>query len=194
MSDLDENAIQRALQAKLASRPGASNYDDKAAGKAAMKNILNKFQNATKSVARTIVHEARSDQAFNTAMHTQQLPNHGVQYHNFAVFPNNATGKTRYDVVNMTTQQKVTENLYLVETAQAIVKMLNKQYSFYSPQINDILNMETTYIKHYNDAVTFKRKNPDGFKDAIMETRFNESKNKAGMAKKLIVELNEKLK
>lgn len=118
-----------------------------------------------------------------------------AQTGNFAVFaiPNEA-GKTRYDVVNMTTQQKLVGNLHIAEGANTMVKLMNRGYSFYSPQIKSILDLENVYTKHYQDAVSFSRKfKSGGAKDMILETRFNESKLKANEAKQKLLEFVQKI-
>jgi hypothetical protein len=114
----------------------------------------------------------------------QTVPTMGVQVGNYAVFPvPNANGKNRYDVANMTNGQKLVGGLHLVEAANGIVKLMNKGHSFYSPQVKQILEMEEKYVKHYQDAVSFRRKSKEDSKDAIMETRFEEAKLKAQQVK-----------
>ena len=114
---------------------------------------------------------------------------------NFAVFAMpNEYGKTRYDIANQATGQKLTGNIALAECANGIVKLLNKGYSFYSPQIKSLLEFEQNYQKYYNDALVFKKKisnNPH--RDMIIETRFEESKAKAQETKRRLVEFANKL-
>lgn len=122
------------------------------------------------------------------------IPVMGVQTGQHAVFPvPNASGKNRYDVANMTSGQKLVGGLHLVEAANGIVKLLNKGHSFYSPQIRDLLEMEEKYVKHYQDAVSFKRKYQENQKDAIMETRFEEAKRSALQIKENVTKFCSKL-
>lgn len=178
-----------------------------------MAKKLNAFDRVAKKAAAKVANSARHNPALREALYTKNVeaPNNmlteagnsghsiptisGVQVGGFAVFPMpNANGKNRYDIVNMKTQQKIVGDLHLVEGANAIVKLLNKGHSFYSPQVKTILDFESTYTKHYQDAVSFKRKitnNP--IKDSIMETRFEESKLKANETKTKLLEFSKKL-
>ncbi len=164
-----------------------------AQAKADMINSLNAFEKASRKAANKIASSAKSNNQLNEALHTKLVnvptqfnetptgkASFGVQVGSYAVFAiPSANGKTRYDVANQTTGEKILGNLHLVEVANSIVSLLNKSYSFYSPQVKTLLEFEEKYSKHYQDALTFKRKSQDDKKDTILETRFEESKRKA---------------
>lgn len=180
-----------------------------------IKNDMSKklagFDRVAKRAAQKVANAARNNPVLAEALYTKHtsIPSNilteggnnlspatsGVQVGGFAVFPvPNSNGKTRYSVVNMNTQQKIIDDLHLVESANGIVKLLNKNYSFYSPQVKTILEFEASYTKHYTDAQSFSRKiknNPT--KDSIMETRFEESKLKANEVKQKLLEFSKKL-
>ena len=164
--------------------------------KAKMANDLNAFDRAMSKVSNKATSNLREQLNYNngdnmlheaavTRTVTMPTATAGVQVGNFAVFAMpNANGKNRYDVANMTTGEKIVGGLHLAEGANAIVKLLNRQYSFYSPQIKQILEHEQNYVKFYQDAVSFQRKVKDSpIKDAILETRFSEAKRSAQIVK-----------
>lgn len=130
-----------------------------------------------------LLHEAAVTRQITSAPVAPTATN-GMQVGNYAVFSvPNSNGRMRYDVANMTTGEKIVGGLHLAEGANAIVKLLNRQYSFYSPQIKTILEHENNYQKHYQDAVSFQRKVKDSPRDMILETRFSEAKRSAQMVK-----------
>lgn len=168
-------------------------------------NSLSIFEKVAKKVAKNVAQTAGTDTQLMNALQTRNITNSmiteqnapiaAVQTGGYAVFAMpNESGKTRFDVVNMHTQSKIVGGLHLAEAANSIVKLLNTGHSFYSPQIKNILDFENSYVKHYQDAVTFKRKsNASSAKDAIMETRFEESKLKAVEAKQKLLEYTKKI-
>jgi hypothetical protein len=180
--------------------------------KSDMAKKLSAFDRVAKKAAMLVARSARSDGALLEALHTKTpanlltengmsgythpaTPTAAMQVGNYAVFaiPNEA-GKSRYDVVNMTTQQKLVGGLHLAEGANSIVKLMNKGHSFYSPQVKTLLDLENEYVKHYNDALTFRRKSKaSGTQDMVLETRFQESKTKASEVKQKLVEYVKKI-
>jgi hypothetical protein len=163
--------------------------------------FVNKLDKLAKNTAQNLIREAAFDPAVHKALNTHTVvkedvhgASYGVAVGTHAIFPvKNDAGKTRYDVANVTTGQPVAKSIYLYESADAMVKLLNKGYSFYSPEVRDVLMGEETYVKHYNDALTYKRQ-AQGSKDLINESRFESSLEKAQQAKKIIVKLNESIK
>jgi len=189
---------------------GANDIDPRI--KQDMAKKLSAFERVAKKAALKVAQAARSDGALFEALHTKhaELPSNylteagqapvatptaGMQIGGFAVFAMpNENGKTRYDVVNMTTQQKIVGGLHLAEGANTMVKLMNKGYSFYSPQIKNLLDLENSYVKHYNDAISFSRKvKNSSAKDAVLETRFEESKLKASEVKQKLLEYIKKI-
>lgn len=159
---------------------------------------LSVFERVARKVASKIAYGAKSDPVLAEALQTRQVPNsihRSVQVGNYAVFSiPNANGKNRYDVADQNSGNKLVGDLYMVETANAIVKLMNKGHSFYSPEIKNLLEFESTYKKHYADAVSLSRKiknNP--MKDAIMETRFTEAKQQAQAVKENLSRFVQKL-
>ena len=165
-----------------------------------MSKKLRAFDKVASKVSAKIARSAAHNPMLAEALQVKPIaegPNHagGMQVGKFGLFmvPNDS-GKTRYDIANETTGQKLVGGLHLIEGANAIVRLLNKGYSFYSPQIKQILEMEANYVKHYNDAISFKKKiknNPS--RDAILETRFEESKLKATEIKEKLSNFASKL-
>jgi len=137
------------------------------------------------------------NEAYQTApvQHPQNPSIIGVQKASHAVFAiPNSDGKTRYEVANINTQQKLIGELKLNETADAIVKLLNRNYSFYSPEVQSVLKLEESYSKHYNDMLSFKRKNKLEPLEEIHKVRFEDAKAKAIMIKEELTNFNKKLK
>ena len=178
--------------------------DMKEQQKAKIKNDMAKklsaFDRVAKKAATKVARMAQNNPMLAEALHTSSIPQTtahagGMQMGKFGVFMiPNENGKMRYDVANETTGQKLIGGLHLAEGANAIVKLLNKGYSFYSPQIKQLLEMEASYVKQYNDALSFRKKiknNPT--KDAILETRFEESKLKANEVKEKLINFASKL-
>ena len=174
--------------------------------KQVMTKNLGAFDRAMKKVASKAVNQLKEQMTYDNMLHeavvtrtvsapqtylneqvSNNMPNKpatGMAIGNFAVFTvPNANGKARYDVADMTTGNKLVGGLHLAEGANAIVKLLNRQYSFYSPQIKQILEYENNYVKHYQDAVQFQRKVKSSPRDMILETRFDEAKRSAQIVK-----------
>ena len=165
-----------------------------------MSKKLRAFDRVASKVAAKVARSATHNPMLAEALQMKPIAetqNHmgGMQVGKFGLFMvPNESGKTRYDIANETTGQKLVGGLHLIDGANAIVKMLNKGYSFYSPQIKQILEMEANYVKYYNDALSFKKKiknNPS--RDAILETRFEEAKLKASEIKEKLTNFASKL-
>lgn len=169
-----------------------------------MKKALNAWNVSAQKIARRVVTEATTNVPMQIALH-QQAESMGINYGHvpimpvgfksqFGVFPmTNESGKTRFDVVNMTAQTKTAQGICLLETAEAISKYLNRGHSFYSPEINNLLELERQYVKHLTDAMQTKRSNPDPKRDAVLESRFKQSQNLAVAARNNIKKINEAL-
>lgn len=177
---------------------GRSDLDPRVAKDMAKK--LSAFDRVSKKVAAKVARSAKTNPMLAEALNTKSIPETtahvgGMQVGKIGLFMiPNESGKTRYDVANEDNGQKIVGGLHLVEGAKAIVKLLNKGYSFYCPQIKTILEMEANYVKQYNDALNFKKKiknNPT--RDAILETRFEESKLKASEIKEKLISFTAKL-
>lgn len=116
----------------------------------------------------------------------------GLQHGRFGIFPITSNGKTRYDVADMASGQKVVGELFVMEAANYIAKKLNENYSFYSPQIRTVLELEQKYVKQYNDAIAAKRLVKDTHRDALLENKFNEAKTKAVNVKQVLLDFIKK--
>lgn len=180
----------------------ASDMPDDVKAKQDISKALKSFDKVLKKTSTKVIQENMTDPRFKDAVTTRTVPqqpnqnfSYGAQMDKFGVFsiPNNR-GKTRYTVADMANQQPVIENLFLSESANAIVKLLNRGYSFYSPEIRTVLDLEEKYVKHYQDASTFKRKCKDAGRDQILETRFEDAKDRAIAIKEQLIEFNNKIK
>lgn len=173
---------------------------DLAKQRAGVNKALNAWQRVANKATQAVVQQARVNPVMSEALYTKEIqhptmPNvMGVQTDKYAVYPmNNANGKTRYDVVSMVEQKVICAGLHLNDSASAIVKLLNRNYSFYSPEVKTILGLEESYTKHYNDAVSYKRKAKDNVLNEVMQIRFDESKDKFLKIKEELINFNKKL-
>lgn len=134
-----------------------------------------------------LTEEMTYNNTLNEAIHTQPVQhqgNHGYAIGNHAVFPEkNAQGKTRYTVANMDNGAPIYEQLRLSSTAECMVRLLNRGYSKYSPEISKVLEFEQRYEKYYNDAKSFAKRSKQSGRDQLLETRFEEAKHQAKLVK-----------
>ena len=158
------------------------------------------FNEVVTHTAEKLSEESQNDSGIRAAINTKEIshpeiPNLlGVQREKYAVFGiPNGQGKTRYDVINLQEEKKVVGGLCLVDSANAIVKLLNNNYSFYSPEVNTVLKLEEKYTKHYNDAVSFQRKYKNSKQDEVAKIRFDESKEKFLQIKEELINFNKQI-
>lgn len=113
----------------------------------------------------------------------------GVRIDKFSIFPRPQGKGYRYDVVDSQSNQLVVESLHLKESAEVIVRLLNRGKAFYGEEVRKAMELEEAYVKHYNDAIAYKRQLKESTThDKIRETRFLDARDKALAVKRKIIE------
>lgn len=100
----------------------------------------------------------------------------------------NADGVKRFAVFNKTLNTVIKADLEVREAAEAIVKYLQRGFSFDSAKVQEIIDLEETFFRNKNDANLFKKRyetsiEKEEFKSAeVFETRFQVAKANAIVA------------
>lgn len=108
--------------------------------------------------------------------------------------------KKVYDVIESSTGQTISDDLFLYEAANAIVKYLNKGYNFLSSEVREVIGLEQTYANLRTDAGIFRKRynesirRGDSHKVNLYETRFNSAKDKALQTKKHLKKIADSIK
>lgn len=154
--------------------------------KKAMKKAVSTFENFIKGNIKTAVSSAISSDSSESrklieSINTSSLGNNAVKIGEYGVFPKKtSTGKTRYDVANMDTGEKILENVFLAKAAEGVVKYLNRGHNFYSREVKTILELEESYVRKYMDMLHLQKSMKSSpIKESISETKFEVAKSEA---------------
>jgi hypothetical protein len=155
-----------------------------------MKNILERFYNASQETTKQLVEDAHTDPEIKDALSTKKIDN-GVIINGYTIKTrvNESSGKiTYYDVMNpMGT--KIATDLVLYEAALLLTKMLNKGEPINGANIKRLLQLEETYFSNRVDASRFKSKaqkaynSKQGSQGEIFESRYQHARQSALQAK-----------
>lgn len=151
----------------------------------AMKDILAKFYSASSNAAVSLTEDARSSSIIREALVTDRTPR-GAKVGSWEIQVTEINDKLRmYDVCNVHTGEAIATDLRLYEAAHALVKLFNAGVGVNTEKVREVLTIEETYSKHYQDAVSFRHKMTrmtqinESMKAAVAEDRYVEARQKA---------------
>jgi len=121
-----------------------------------MKDILSKLSSVTESTVGTLTESARNNPELTEAITTQRVPGQ-VRFANKYSIQILDEDKKRFNVIDAHGAAIATD-LYLYESAYAIVKLLNKGYAALDPAIREIIVLEERYHSNRSDAGRFRQR------------------------------------
>lgn len=151
----------------------------------AMKDIMQRFYSATSNAAASLNEEAQYSSVVREALVTDRT-SRGAKVGSWEIQVTEINDKLRmYDVCNVHTGESIATDLRLYEAAHALVKLFNAGVGVNTEKVREVLTIEETYSKHYQDAVSFRHKMArmnqlnESMKAAIAEDRYVEARQKA---------------
>lgn len=163
---------------------------------AAMHNILTKLNSVSNKVVTELVMETHQDAELKSAIVTEKTDS-GIKIGKYEIkvkdVPGSLSGKQQYDVVNTKANETIAEDLTLYESAQALVKLLNKGNYINSPIVIRLLQLEATYCSRRIDAARLKKlieTTKDKTKKQLYENKFDAAKTLAIQAKTSIKKIS----
>lgn len=166
----------------------------------AMADVLRKLENAVNSTSSNMLEESARDPELKAALNTTATSD-GVKIGIYKIQQqldeSRVAGKQYYNVINQVTGHVVAHELSLYEAAHGLVKMLNNGLYFNSAPVRQLMEAEAAYTSHKIDAVRFHRaarkqqKMGHEGKSQLMETRKQDSLDKAMLAKSNVKKLSQ---
>ena len=133
-----------------------------------MKDILAKLSSVSESTVNHITESARINPELAEAITTQRVPGQ-VRFANKYSIQILDEAKKRFNVID-SHHVAIATDLYLYESAYAIVKLLNKGYAALDPAIREIIVLEERYHSNRTDAARFRQRHKQS-------TQLKESRN-----------------
>lgn len=167
-----------------------------------MKEILERFYQATESTTQRLVEESVEDEEVRDVFVTRKEDNrvvHGMYEINVRVDESSKKPRHYYDVSHTASNAVLFKDLVLYEAAHLIVKYLNKGYPINSPEVKHVIDLEEKYSRNRIDAARYKARakkclaEGNREKAEILKHRFDRARDIALEAKEAISDLRERL-
>lgn len=175
-----------------------------------MANIMKNFAGATgvksfthvndaaNSAVETLVEEAQNAPELREALITEQT-NNGVKIGVWEITKHLREGVSKkehiYRVHNTVTGKKIKASFLILESARAMVKLLNNGADFTHPTVKKIAEYELEYRQMRKKALEEKvfwqraKENHSKFKMSLFEAKFDAAKTRALLARERIINL-----
>lgn len=155
-----------------------------------MKNLLSKLNTLGESTAGSVAKTARYSPELTEAIHTTRKSDRVVFDNKYEIRIVEEDAKKRFDVVD-SYGVVIASELFLYESAYAIVKLLNKGIPALDPRIRQIVVFEEQYGSARADAVRFKKRHAisESAQKDIYAAKYQKARDNALEAKHQVQEI-----
>lgn len=160
-----------------------------------MKSLLTKLNSMGESAASSVASSARYNRELTEAIHTTRKPDRVVFDNKYEIRIVEEDAKKRFDVVD-TYGVVIASELFLYESAYAIVKLLNKGIPALDPRIRQIVGFEEQYGSFRSDAARFKKRHAisESAQKDIYAAKYQKARDNALEAKHQVQEILKRLR
>ncbi len=160
-----------------------------------MKDLLSKLNHLGEGTATEVAGSARNNRELSEAIRTVRKPDRVVFDNKFEIRIVEEDNKKRFDVVD-SYGATIAADLFLYESAYAIVKLLNNGVPALDPKIRQIVGFEEQYGAARQDAVRFKKRHAisESAQKDIYAAKYQRARDTALEAKHQVQEILKRLR
>lgn len=162
----------------------------------AMKEILEKFTSVAGRASDQLVNETSMDRPLREAMTTEETDD-GVIIGSYKITAKNVSSSRKlYDVTHLNEINAIATDLTLYEAARGLVLALNDGLPITSPEIRNILMIESEYANALHDAIhakhALRKGNLTESKKILLEDKYSSAVRRAKGANSRLVQMVER--